>query len=36
MIPFEPASLALKIAVDFLERKNLQALSVSRFRQAGL
>jgi hypothetical protein len=36
IIPIEPASLALKIAVNFIECKNLQSLSVSRFRRAGL
>jgi hypothetical protein len=36
IIPIEPASLALKIAVDFSERKKTQPLSVSRFRRAGL
>jgi len=36
IIPIESASLALKIAVNFLECKNLQSLSVSRFRRAGL
>ena len=34
--PIEPASLALKIAVNFLECKNLQWPSILRFRQAGL